>query len=195
MTGLLFGKTWLLVSALTFTASAMADNLMPLVDDFTDSHKNNLGIERIFISDVSAGGKTSSNTTIANGIINVKGDILPPRGQPGWASTVLPLGNPNVMKDASQYQGLKVRVKVNSGQLSVSANSIEVKNFDYHASMLAVPADGKFHEIKIPFDDMKRAWSEQTTLNSETLNSISIVAFAMKQSSFDYEIDDVSFYK
>jgi hypothetical protein len=69
-----------------------------------------------------------------------------------------------------------------------------VTNYDYHAAPIAVAADGKFHEVKIPFESMKRAWSEQTPLNTATLNSLSIVAFSLQPASFDFELDEVSFY-
>lgn len=100
----------------------------------------------------------------------------------------------NQPQDASKYQGVKLLVKVNSGMLSVSANSTKVVNFDYHAAPIMVAADGKFHEVKVPFNSMKRAWSEQTKLDPATLASLSIVAFDLKPSEFSYEIDEVSFY-
>jgi hypothetical protein len=41
---------------------------------------------------------------------------------------------------------------------------------------------------------MKRAWSEQTPLNTKTISGLSIVAFALQKADFDFEIDEVSFY-
>lgn len=68
-------------------------------------------------------------------------------------------------------------------------------NFDYHAAPVVVPQDGKFHELKIPFHSLKRAWSEQTQLNTKTISSVSIVAFGMQQGTFGFEVEEVSFYK
>ena len=96
--------------------------------------------------------------------------------------------------DASGYQGIRLKVKINQGLMSVSANSAEVENFDYHAAPVLIKADGKFHEVKLPFTSLKRAWSEQTTLDASTLNSLSIVAFAMQQSAYDFVIDEIGFY-
>ena len=124
----------------------------------------------------------------------MSGDLTPPRGQPAWASSVLPLNLEGQSKDASKFEGIRLRVKVNEGQLSISANSTEITNFDYHAAPIAITADGKFHEVKIPFTSMKRAWSEQTSLNTETITSLSIVAFSPQKASFEYEIDEVIFY-
>ena len=78
--------------------------------------------------------------------------------------------------------------------LSVSANSNEIDNYDYHALPVMIKADGKFHTVKLPFKDMKRAWSAQTPLDPKTLNSLSIVAFSLQQAKFDYQIDEIGFY-
>ncbi len=80
-----------------------------------------------------------------------KGDIIPARGQPGWASTVLLLDPQGLPQDASAYDGIVLRVRLNKGNLSISANSSEITNFDYHAAPLICPSDGEFHEVKIPF--------------------------------------------
>ncbi len=85
-------------------------------------------------------------------------------------------------------------MKINSGNISISANSTEITNFDYHSAPVVVKSDGKFHEVKVPFTSLKRAWSQQTTLNTETLASLSVVAFDIQKSTFDFEIDEVSFY-
>ena len=87
-----------------------------------------------------------------------------------------------------------MRVKIHTGSLSVSANSTDITNFDYHTAVVMASADGRFHEINLPFDSMKRTWSEQTQLNTKTINSLSIVAFSLNKAPFDYAIDDVSFY-
>jgi len=97
-------------------------------------------------------------------------------------------------QDASAYEGIRLLVRVNKGNLSITANSSEITNFDYHAAPVTRQSDGEFHEVMIPFTEMKRAWSEQTKLNTKTLTSLSIVAFDIQQGSFDFEIDEVSFY-
>ncbi len=84
--------------------------------------------------------------------------------------------------------------RVNKGNLSVSANSSEITNFDYHAAQVSRQSDGEFHEVRIPFSQMKRAWSEQTPLNTNTLTSLSLVAFDIQHGAFDFEIDEISFY-
>jgi len=146
------------------------------------------------MNDTMVGGGTQTKVGIESGVLHLSGEIVPPRGQPGWASTVLLLDGEGKPIDASEYTGIRMLVKINSGSLSMSANSTEVANFDYHSSVVMAPSDGKFHEVKIPFDSLKRSWSEQTNLNTQTINSLSIVAFSMQKATFDYEIDEVSFY-
>lgn len=184
----------LMLICVSAATTAQASSLPTVVDDFSHETQNSLGIPRLFIDDTSAGGKTQTTHTFHQGRVNVTGKIIPARGQPGWSSTVLPLSIDNSGQDASNYQGIKLKVKLREGMLSVSANSSQITNFDYHAAPIAVAPDDKFHEVQIPFNAMKRAWSEQTTLNTTTLTSISIVAFGLKPSTFDFEVANVSFY-
>ncbi|MEM9531921.1 MAG: CIA30 family protein [Pseudomonadota bacterium] len=174
--------------------AATASNLEPLVDDFSDSKTNSMGVARQFLNDSMTGGGTTMSPSVSNGILSVSGQISPARGQPGWASSVLlfdPAGQP---VDASSYEGVRLRIKVSQGMLSVSANSTDVVNFDYHAALIVVKADGEFHDVKVPFASMRRAWSEQTTLDTSTIASLSIVAFDMQPGAYDFEVDEVGFY-
>ena len=185
----------LLLSTLLVSASiSFGSGMAPVVDDFSNAQQTSLGFPRYFVNDTMAGGNTKTEQEIVKGVISTKGEIIPPRGQPGWASIALPLEAQGTPKDTSAFEGVRLLIKVNSGNISVSANSTEITNFDYHVAPVAVAADGKFHEIKIPFASMRRSWSEQTPLNTKTLNSISITAYDMAKGSFDFAVDEVSFY-
>jgi hypothetical protein len=179
---------------LAFSCFSFAGSLSSVIDDFSDANNNNLGIPRQFLNDSIAGGGTTTEQGVSKGVIAAKGDILPPRGQPGWASMVLLLDSQNLPQDASAFDGIRLLVKINTGNISISANSAEITNFDYHAAPVVVTADGKFHEVKIPFTSLKRAWSEQTPLNTKTISSLSISAYGLQKSAFDFELDEVSFY-
>lgn len=185
------------IAAAIFTTilnPAIAGTMGPTVDDFTDPSKNSLGIDRLFVDDTTTGGTTRTEHRVDGGVLSATGEISPPRGQPGWASTILLLDPQGLPQDASAYEGIRLVVRVNKGNLAVSANSSEITNFDYHAAPITRQSDGKFHEVRIPFSRMKRAWSEQIALNPKTLASISLVALDLQKGSFDYEIDEVSFY-
>lgn len=187
----------LLLACLFFTTgqySLLANETPSLVDDFSHPQNNSLGCPRQFLTDATVGGSTHSSQVVNEGIIKIEGDIVPPRGQPGWSSAVLLLDPTGQPVDASAYQGLRIKIRVKRGNLSLSANSVKVTNFDYHAALIKRQPGEEFQEIKIPFSQMKRTWSEQTDLDASTLNSISIVAFAMQKDSFSFEIDEVSFY-
>lgn len=187
-------KTFAVASLLPLSISAFSAELSPVIDGFNNTNETNLGIPRVLITDITAGGKTTTELMVSSGIMQVKGEIIPPRGQLGWSSLVLPLGPMGENQDASKFDGIRLLVKVNSGNVSISANSSEVTNFDYHAAQLIVSSDGKFHEVKIPFESLKRLWSQQTKLNTQTLNSLSIVAFSPHKATFNFAIDEVSFY-
>lgn len=164
------------------------------IDGFSETEKTSLGFPRIYMNDTMAGGQTIATHTLENGILVIEGKITPPRGQLGWLSTVLPVANEGEVKDFSEYKGLVIRVKLKQGNLSISANSADIQNFDFHASQVVVPLDNKFHNITIPFESMKRAWSEQTPLNEKTINSISIVAYSLQPELVNFAIDSVSLY-
>ena len=174
--------------------SAIAGALDQTIDDFSDPDNNSLGLERQFVNDTVSGGQTRMEYDFEEGVFSAKGEISPPRGQPGWASTVLLLEAQGLPQDASAYEGIRLLVRVNKGNLSITANSSEITNFDFHAAPVTRHTDGEFHEVMIPFTQMKRAWSEQTSLNTKTLTSLSIVAADLQQGSFDFEIDEISFY-
>lgn len=183
-----------LAALLAAPGQNFAEGLSPVVDDFTNPEVNTMGVARQFLNDTMTGGGTSMSPIVSNGVLSVSGEIAPPRGQPGWASSVLILHPQGLPLDASAFEGVRLLVKVNKGMISVSANSTDVTNFDYHAALIVAKSDGEFHEVKIPFLSMKRAWSEQTALNTKTIASLSIVAFDVKNGSYDFELDEVGFY-
>jgi hypothetical protein len=188
------GKIFAITSFLTYSSHSLGSKLPSIVDDFSHVKSNALGITRQFVDDKMVGGNTQTNINVSGGILHIKGEIVPPRGQPGWASSVILLNSEGLPQDVSHFEGVRILLKVNNGNISVSANSTEVTNFDYHAAFVSVNSDGEFYEVNIPFTTMKRAWSEQTLLNTKTIGSLSIVAFGIQKEFFDFEIDEVGFY-
>jgi len=180
--------------ALLAAPCSFGETMSPIVDDFSDPENNSLGIPRQYMNDTVSGGGTSTEQSVSDGVLSVTGEIVPPRGQPGWSSAILILDPQGMPQDASAFEGIRLLVKVNKGNISVSANSTDVQNFDYHAAPVLAKSDGKFHEVKIPFASMKRAWSEQTPLNTKAISGLSIVAFGMQKGSYDFQLDEVGFY-
>ena len=187
-------KSVALSSCLIMASNSSAEPLALTVDSFTKAELTDMGFPRMFLSDESVGGGSRHESAFSNGILALKGEIVPPRGQPGWVSSVLPLSEMGAVKDLSQFSGVKIKIKINKGNISLSANSAEVTNYDYHTAAVAVQPDGQFHEISIPFESMQRTWSAQTKLDTTTINSLSIVAYDLSKSSFDFAIDNVSLY-
>ena len=171
-----------------------AESLDTLIDDFRHTTNNNLGHERQFMNGSLAGGNTQATELIAYGVLHLSGKIVPPRGQPGWSSAILPLAPFGENQDVSEYQGIRLRIKLNHGNLTLSANSTEITNFDYHTAPLVVKTDGEFHDVEVPFASMKRMWSEQVALNTKTITSLSIVAFSLQPADYSFEVDEVTFY-
>lgn len=184
-----------LLSVLAIGGSlARANGVPSVLDSFDDPKTSSLGHERILMSDTTAGGKSQAKQSVTDGVLTISGTIEPPRGQPGWVSLVLLLNQDGAPADLSQYEGVRLRVKVKQGFLSVSANSSKIENFDYHSAMVPPKSRADFQEVRLPFKEMKRAWSEQTPLDPATIASISIVTVNMQKASFAYELDEIGFY-
>ncbi len=174
--------------------TARASTTPALLDDFSDSKRNSHGIERLLIDDKGAGSQSHATLKCANGVLTVEGELVPGRGVPAFISLVSLLSPDGKPHDLTGYEGVRLRVKPGKGLLTVQVSSTEIQNFDYHTSAPIVGKRGEFTEIRMPFKDMKRAWSEQTVLNLKLITSINLVSFGLAKDDFAYEVDEIGFY-
>lgn len=165
-----------------------------LLEDYSDATRNKNGIERLLIDDKSAGSKSQATQKCEGGVLSVEGELVPGRGVPAFISQVSPLAADGKPKDLTDYQGIRLRVKVTKGILCVQVGSSKIDNFDYHTSAPITGKRGEFQEVRIPFKEMKRAWSEQTVLDLKTITSVNLVSFGLAKDSFAYEVDEIGFY-
>lgn len=186
----------LLVTAL-FALRPVSAHAAPgplLLDDYSDTKRNKNGIERLLIDDKTAGSSSTATQKCENGVLSVKGDLVPGRGVPAFISLVSLLSADGKAKDMSGCQGVRLRVKVTKGILCVQVGSSEIQNYDYHTSAPITGKRGEFSEVRIPFKDLKRAWSEQIALNLKSITSVNLVSFGMAKDAFAYEVDEIGFY-
>lgn len=162
------------------------------LDDFSDATLTSLETARMVVNDAGVGGQSTAKLSTDGEALRMEGTLAPGRGMPGFVSLVLLLSADGQARDLSAYEGIHLRVRVAKGNLQVLAASAEVNNFDYHA--MALQRSGDFEEIKVPFAELKRVWSEQTPLNLATITSINLVASGMQAGPFLYEIDEIGFY-
>jgi hypothetical protein len=165
-----------------------------LLDDYSDPKLNKNGVERLLIDDKTLGSSSQATQKCENGVLFVKGDLVPGRGVPAFISEVSLFSAEGKPKDLSGYVGIRLRVKVTKGILCVQVGSSEIHNYDYHTSAPIAGKRGEFQEVRIPFKDMKRAWSEQTVLNLKSITSVNLVSFGMAKDTFAYEVDELGFY-
>ncbi len=163
-----------------------------LIDDFSDPMRH--GIQRLLFTDKDLGSQSRATQMCADGVLKIEGELVPGRGVPAFISVPLILTADMQPQDLSAYEGVRLRVKVNKGILSVQVASSEVTNFDYHTGGPVVAKRGEFQEVRLAFKDMKRGWSEQTRLNLKTITSVNLVAFGMAKDAFSYEVDEIGFY-
>ena len=165
-----------------------------LLDDYSDPARNKNGGERLLIDDKTAGSQSQATLKCENGVLSVKGDLVPGRGVPAFISAVSPLSADGEPQDLTGYEGVRIIVKVTKGILSVQVATSTITNFDYHASAPVPAKGGDFQEVRIPFKDMKRAWSEQTVIDLKTVTSVNLVSFGLSKDTFAYEVDEIGFY-
>lgn len=178
----------------TNSTSAQAAATPLLLDDYSEAKRNKYGAERLLIDDKAAGSQSRATVICEDGVLSVNGDLVPGRGVPAFISAVSLLSAEGKPKDMTGYEGVRLRVKVIKGVLSVQVATSTITNFDYHASAPIVGNGGDFQQVWIPFKDMKRAWSEQTALNLKTVTSVNLVSFGSSRAAFAYQVDEIGFY-
>lgn len=180
--------------ALAITPFRVVGSEVPeTLDDFSHEQLNTLGYLRMVMDDRATGGKSTSTQTIENGVLRSEGNLVPPRGQPAWVSLIELLSPDGSPADISQYEGVRLKIHIKEGMVSLSVNSTDVVNFDYHAAMIEAGGKG-MKEVRIPFKTMRRAWSEPTQLNTKAVASVSLVAVGLQPGSFAYEVEEIGFY-
>jgi len=164
-----------------------------LVDDFSNPAQTARGAGRLLINDKDAGSHSHATQRCENGVLKVQGELAPGRGAPAFISVPLLLSADARPEDVSAYTGVRLRVKLTEGPLALQVSTTEVDNFDYHSAPV-VAKRGEFVEVRIPFSDMKRAWSAQTVLNPKLVTSVNLVTFGMAPGAFGYELKEIGFY-
>lgn len=164
-----------------------------VVDDFAQADKTARGASRLLFDDASAGSKSRASQRVENSTLVVEGDLVLGRGAPAFISIPLLLTPDAKPQDVSAYTGVRLRVKLIQGTLTAQVSTADVDNFDYHSAPV-VAKRGEVTEVRVPFADMKRAWSAQTPLNTKLVTSVNLVAFGMAPGKFSYEVDEIGFY-
>ncbi len=183
-----------LVSFVLLLTLAKAEGASALLDDYSDANGNRYGGERILVTDATLGSKSHATQTCEDGVLTVKGELAPGRGVPAFITAASLLAPEGKAGDLSAYAGVRLRVKVEKGTLLVQVSSSEIQNFDYHTSGPIAVKRGEFQEIRVPFKEMKRAWSEQTALDLKSVTSVNLVVFGTAREPFAYEVDEIGFY-
>ncbi|MCC6233484.1 MAG: CIA30 family protein [Verrucomicrobiales bacterium] len=187
-------KCLLLALSVLVSSGARAAVAPLLLDDYSNATRNRNGLERLLIDDKMVGSSSKASQRCTNGVLMVRGDLVPGRGVPAFISQVSLLSPDGKPKDLTGYQGVRLRVKVLKGILCVQVASAVVTNFDYHAGAPIVGQRGEFQEVRVAFKDMKRSWSEQTALDLKSLVSVNLISFGMAKDAFAYEVDELGFY-
>jgi len=184
----------LLLSLSLALLGARAATFPALIDDFSDAQHTHGGAPRLLVDDKAMGSQSHATQTCSNGVLAIQGELVPGRGLPAFISVPLLLSTDGQPQDLSAYEGVRIRVKITKGILSVQVASSDVQNFDFHTSGPVTGKRGEFQEVRLPFKAMKRGWSEQTTLNLKTITSVNLVAFGLAKDAFAYEVDEIGFY-
>jgi len=182
-----------LLLLLTAGSPALRAATPAVVDDFSNPAQTARGAGRLLFTDKDAGSQSSATQRVENGVLLVSGELKPGRGAPAFISIPLLLTPEAKPTDVGAYTGVRLRVKVNQGALTVQVSTADITNFDYHSAPVGAKR-GEWVEVRVPFADLKRAWSEQTALSTKLVTSVNLVSFAMAPGAFAYEVDEIGFY-
>jgi hypothetical protein len=94
-----------------------------LVDDFARSAQTACGAGRLLFDDAGAGSKSHATQRVENGVLVVAGELVPGRGAPAFISIPHLLTPDAKPQDASAYTGVRLRVKIVQGTLTVQVAS------------------------------------------------------------------------
>jgi hypothetical protein len=166
---------------------------LALVDDFSNAAQTARGAGRLLFTDKDVGSHSKATQRCENGVLVVEGELVPGRGAPAFISIPLLLTPDAQPQDVSAYTGVRLKVKLGQGILSVQVASSDVTNFDYHSAPV-VGKRGEYMEVRLPFKELKRGWSEQIPLNTKTVTGVNLVAFGMAPGAFAFEVDEIGFY-
>jgi hypothetical protein len=194
------GRQLLLAPALITLGFALGPDTAPaavtpaLLDDFSNPTHNAHRVDRLLFDDKGVGSQSHATQKCEHGILKVEGELVPGRGVPAFISVVSLLSPDGKPQDLTGYEGVRLRVKNTKGMLSVQVGSADIQNFDYHASAPLAAKRDEFQELRVPFKDLKRSWSEQVPLNLKSITSVNLVSFAMAKDTFAYEVKEIGFY-
>jgi hypothetical protein len=176
------------------SVTAQTATVSGLLDDYSDPVQNSYGVERLLIDDSSTGSRSRADQETGNGVLSVDGELLPGRGVPAFISMVSSLASDGSPQDLTGYEGVRLVVKVTAGTLCVQVASSDIDNYDYHTSAPLSGSQDGFREVRLPFTDLKRAWSEQTRLDLKSITSVNLVSFGLAREAFAYQVDEIGFY-
>ena len=185
-------SVWLVLAAPSAIGS---DGKAPAVlDDFSNAERTTAGAPRLIIDDKTMGSQSTAKQTCDQGVLAVQGELVPGRGVPAFISVPLLLTPDGKPRDLTGLEGVRLRVKLLKGSVAVQVGSTAITNFDFHTSAPITGKRGEFQEVRVPFKDMKRAWSEQTPLQLQAITSVNLVVFGMARDAFGYQVDEIGFY-
>ena len=118
--------TTALLALLAFsTAVAQTATAPMLLDDYSDPKLNKHGVARLLVDDKAVGSTSTATQRCENGVLTVKGELVPGRGVPAFISHVSFLSANGKPKNLTGYTGVRLRVKRTKGILCVQVSSAE----------------------------------------------------------------------
>ncbi|MEM6343834.1 MAG: CIA30 family protein [Bacteroidota bacterium] len=159
------------------------------ISDFSEAKQNWQAL-----SDQIQGGASSVETNIADGIFKMKGKLQTTQRMPfGWVLISHDFDSNRQPVNISAFEGIKIRYKLNKGNMYVSLSDERITNFDYHAFVLE-GGEG-WQEVQIPFSEMGQTFSRPAMeWLGEKIIAINFGASGAQPMEFEMEVDWVVFY-
>ena len=122
------------------------------------------------------------------------GKLSPTSNNPyAWAGSTMALASGNTPQDLSAFKGVKVKVKVEKGDVYISLPISDVKNYDFH--MFTLKAEVGWQEVEIPFTSFQQYFlNPKIELTGKNIIGITLGASGMQAGEFSFEIEYIDLY-
>ena len=166
----------------------------PGLDDFSAAGlASTIGEEWSLDIDTAWGGASTLRTEKQGGMLRVLGTMKAGKGMPGLAGISLQLDSLGTFYDVRGYEGIRLRIKVVKGTLTLKLLTAGVKNYDFHA--VAIAKKPGMQTLELPFATFRQLWSAQIPWSGMDMRGVALWVSGFGAEEYDFTIDSIELYK
>ncbi len=165
-----------------------------LVDDFASgSLTSALGTAWRVVTDEALGGTSTAEASVSDGALHVEASLRPGPAGIGFVELVLPLDATGAPRDVSDWDGVRVRLRVQRGPLALKLQTEDVGNADHHAVLLEPHED--VQELTLPFTGFRQLWSAPVPWTGRRVLAVALSSGGVDAAEVAYEVEAIAWYR